>query len=65
MATPRYAPNWNRRIMAVEIAMVLGIILFTATAWYISCRGQCGHGNRRCQERCLNRGECPYEVGRD
>jgi hypothetical protein len=25
-----------------------------------TCHGECGHGNRACQNRCLDKGVCPY-----
>jgi hypothetical protein len=34
----------------------LGLLLRAHT-----CHAQCGHGDRQCQKRCLDKGVCPYQ----
>jgi len=59
--------NWREDVGWVPLAIiVLGLILalvfglVTRDSADFTCDGQCAHGSRKCQEKCLKAGYCPY-----
>ena len=56
----------------MKVLIVYMVLFFLITAATVTvglgmysslyqCHGQCGAGNKRCQERCLDKGYCPFE----
>ena len=48
----------------VVIFAYVAIVFLVAAATYIGitqCHGQCGEGDRQCQDRCFKKGHCPFE----
>lgn len=55
-------PHSEKAFAMIFSMVVMVVILFVSNAIYErSCHGQCGHGDKRCQERCFAKGECPME----
>lgn len=52
------------RALIGAFIVVYALLLLTPfiTAKIRGCHGQCGHGDKHCQERCFAKGECPMEA---
>lgn len=51
-----------RRLVLGAIGLFLIFVITFATIATISghqCHGECAHGDRHCQEKCLREGYCP------
>jgi len=54
----------NDALVTAIMISVIGIALFGLVTLSQMCHGQCGHGDKQCQERCFAKGECPMEVAK-
>lgn len=49
-----------KKLVLFLLALLIGTIGIVVGIYYITCHGQCGHGDRECQNICLERNYCPH-----
>lgn len=48
-------------LIVITTTPSLGIYGLVKVTKYYTCQGQCAHGDKHCQQMCLDRGYCPRE----